>query len=233
MKLLMVFGSQSDRDIYQPLQAEFSKDHQLYFEVLSAHRHPQQLRQLIASRDFDFCIAGAGLAAHLPGVVASLTEKQVFGIPVAANFQGLDAFLSIVQMPFGVPVLTCAPGREREIVRFLNNLPVSEINLVVSAKLKEQDFVKKELQRVQELVEENELEFKISQRAKPEVFNIILASEFNATESPAIYVPMFADKNDPSLSLKIFDMALQGGLWVGLNNVRNAILSFIKINQER
>ncbi|VVB72298.1 N5-carboxyaminoimidazole ribonucleotide mutase [uncultured archaeon] len=72
--------------------------------MLSAHRNPQELEQYIASTDARVFIAVAGLSAALPGVIASKPARPVIGVPVSAKLGGLDALLSIVQMPPGVPV---------------------------------------------------------------------------------------------------------------------------------
>ncbi|AFL66395.1 5-(carboxyamino)imidazole ribonucleotide mutase [Desulfurococcus amylolyticus] len=74
--------------------------------VLSAHRTPKQLEEYIERADVDVYIAMAGLAAHLPGFIASRTSKPVIGVPLNVTLGGLDALLSIVQMPKGVPVAT-------------------------------------------------------------------------------------------------------------------------------
>ncbi|RMF05600.1 AIR carboxylase family protein, partial [Candidatus Woesearchaeota archaeon] len=77
--------------------------------IASAHRTPELVRKLVAKK-WDFIIAGAGVAAALPGVVAAETIRPVFGLPVDSSLDGLDAFLSILQMPPGIPVLTLPPG---------------------------------------------------------------------------------------------------------------------------
>ncbi|MCW4033597.1 MAG: 5-(carboxyamino)imidazole ribonucleotide mutase [Candidatus Bathyarchaeota archaeon] len=73
-------------------------------KILSAHRNPDELAEYVKSSSVEIFIAIAGLAAHLPGVIASITTKPVIGVPVSSKIGGLDALLSIVQMPKGVPV---------------------------------------------------------------------------------------------------------------------------------
>jgi phosphoribosylaminoimidazole carboxylase PurE protein len=114
-RVLVLVGSASDLPVVEPLGpllGRFGIGHRV--EVCSAHRQPEQLRRLVATAEkegFAVFIAAAGLAAHLPGVVASLTDRPVIGVPVAAGtLGGLDALLSIVQMPPGVPVATVAIG---------------------------------------------------------------------------------------------------------------------------
>ena len=86
-------------------------------EVLSAHRMPNEMAEFAksaAKNGYKVIIAGAGGAAHLPGMVASLTALPVIGVPVAlANLEGMDSLLSIVQMPAGVPVATVGIGNAK------------------------------------------------------------------------------------------------------------------------
>jgi 5-(carboxyamino)imidazole ribonucleotide mutase len=86
-------------------------------EVLSAHRMPLEMvefSQQAQAKGFKVIIAGAGGAAHLPGMVASLTTLPVIGVPVALkNLDGMDSLLSIVQMPAGVPVATVGVGNAK------------------------------------------------------------------------------------------------------------------------
>jgi 5-(carboxyamino)imidazole ribonucleotide mutase len=72
--------------------------------VISAHRNPEELENYVSSTDAKVFITIAGLSAALPGVVASRTKRPVVGVPVSAKLGGLDALLSIAQMPPGVPV---------------------------------------------------------------------------------------------------------------------------------
>ena len=111
----IVMGSDSDWPVMQAA-ARMLKDFGVPFEarVVSAHRTPDLLFDYAAvaqERDLRAIIAGAGGAAHLPGMVAAKTTVPVLGVPVASRFlQGLDSLYSIVQMPKGVPVATFAIG---------------------------------------------------------------------------------------------------------------------------
>ena len=73
-------------------------------QILSAHRNPDELDRYVRSCGADVIIAIAGMSAALPGVVASKTDKPVIGVPVSGKLMGVDALLSMVQMPSGVPV---------------------------------------------------------------------------------------------------------------------------------
>ena len=113
MKIAVIMGSASDWDVMAPCCTtleEFGVPYEK--KVLSAHRNPGPLAEYVASLKDKGCevvIAGAGGAAHLPGVIAALTTLPVIGIPVKSKaLNGLDSLLSIVQMPSGIPVATMA-----------------------------------------------------------------------------------------------------------------------------
>lgn len=109
----IIMGSDSDLKIMKQA-AEILKDFKITYkiQIVSAHRTPNEMVEFAESaRDqgFKIIIAGAGGAAHLPGMVASLTTLPVIGVPVnVTSLNGLDALLSIAQMPKGVPVATMA-----------------------------------------------------------------------------------------------------------------------------
>ena len=113
MKVAVIMGSASDWEVMFPACAtleEFGIPYEK--KVLSAHRNPGPLADYVRaarSNGFDIIIAGAGGAAHLPGVIAALTTLPVIGVPVKSKaLNGLDSLLSIVQMPSGIPVATMA-----------------------------------------------------------------------------------------------------------------------------
>lgn len=103
--IAILIGSESDRHIAEKTARVLDTagiDHET--SVLSAHRNPLELEEYIQKCDAEVFIAIAGLSAALPGVVASRTKKPVIGVPVSSKLGGLDALLSIAQMPKGVPV---------------------------------------------------------------------------------------------------------------------------------
>ena len=111
----IIMGSDSDWPTMQPA-AEICREFGVPFEarVVSAHRTPEDMvryAKTAEARGLRVIIAGAGGAAHLPGMVASLTPLPVIGVPVESkSLNGLDSLLSIAQMPGGVPVATMAIG---------------------------------------------------------------------------------------------------------------------------
>jgi len=107
MKVLIICGSKSDLPIAKKAENVLKENKVLYkLEIASAHREPDKVRKIVKDSDADVFIAIAGLSAALPGFVASLTDKPVIGVPVNVKLDGLDALLSMMQMPSGVPVAT-------------------------------------------------------------------------------------------------------------------------------
>ena len=110
MKVGIIFGSKSDKEVMKNVAValkEFQVDYEVH--ILSAHRVPERLMEVIKemeSSGTECIIAGAGLAAHLPGVIASHTVMPVIGVPIKAGMEGVDSLLSIVQMPKSIPVAT-------------------------------------------------------------------------------------------------------------------------------
>ena len=101
----IIAGSESDKDVYGKAEKVLKENNIPYeLKILSAHRDPAKLDEYLKSCNSLVYITVAGLSAALPGVVASKTEKPVIGVPVSAKLGGLDALLSIVQMPPRVPV---------------------------------------------------------------------------------------------------------------------------------
>jgi len=82
-------------------------------EVASAHRDPERLERLVANSEAKVFIAVAGLSAALPGAIAARTARPVIGVPVDVKLEGLDAFLSMAQMPAGVPVAVVGVGNAK------------------------------------------------------------------------------------------------------------------------
>jgi len=103
--IAVISGSRSDQPIVDKV-LRILEERKASFEhkVLSAHRNPRELEDYLLATDARVFVAVAGLSAALPGVIASKTARPVIGVPVSAKLGGLDALLSIVQMPPGVPV---------------------------------------------------------------------------------------------------------------------------------
>ena len=110
MKVAIIFGSKSDVTVMKGAAAalkEFEVTYKTF--ILSAHRVPEKLLEVISGIEeegYECIIAGAGMAAHLPGVIASHTILPIIGVPINASLNGLDSLFSIVQMPKSIPVAT-------------------------------------------------------------------------------------------------------------------------------
>jgi len=109
-KVSIIMGSTSDLPVMEKA-AEILNDFAIPFEInaLSAHRTPDEVEVFAKGameRGIGVIIAGAGMAAHLPGVIAAMTPLPVIGVPIKASLDGLDSLLAIVQMPPGIPVAT-------------------------------------------------------------------------------------------------------------------------------
>ena len=108
----IIMGSTSDWPVMQKA-ADFLNEMEIPFEVnaLSAHRTPEKVEAFAKnaqSNGIKVIIAAAGMAAHLPGVIAAMTPLPVIGVPIKASLDGMDALLAIAQMPPGIPVATVA-----------------------------------------------------------------------------------------------------------------------------
>ena len=134
-KVAVVMGSDSDWPTMSHATAVLKEAGvDVTSEVVSAHRTPEKMMEFARTardRGFDVIIAGAGGAAHLPGMVASLTSLPVIGVPIQlATLDGMDSLLSIVQMPNGVPVATVGIGQARNAgILALRILALSDVAL--------------------------------------------------------------------------------------------------------
>ena len=111
-RVSIIMGSTSDLPVMEKA-AKVLNDMEIPFEInaLSAHRTPTEVEAFArnaAGRGIEVIIAGAGMAAHLPGVIAAMTPVPVIGVPINSSLDGMDALLAIAQMPPGIPVATVA-----------------------------------------------------------------------------------------------------------------------------
>ena len=136
----IIMGSRSELEVMKEAKDifdEFSVESEI--KIVSAHRTPQYMYEFAksaSSRGIKVIIAGAGGSAHLPGMTASLTTLPVIGVPISTkSLKGMDSLLSIVQMPFGIPVATVAiNGSKNAALLAIRILAVSDS--VLSDKLK-------------------------------------------------------------------------------------------------
>lgn len=158
-KVLVVMGSDSDYPVMEPCFAQLKQLGVLFDAVVcSAHRTPQKAAELAGNaiaNGYGVVIAAAGLAAHLPGVLAAYTTLPVIGVPVAGGaLNGVDALYAIVQMPAGIPVATVAiNGGANAAILAAQILAVSDSELrqrLIEVKLKLAESVEQRNQRLQQ-----------------------------------------------------------------------------------
>ena len=116
-KITIILGSLSDKEIFEKEKTildEFNVKYEV--RVASAHRTPEKVEKIVKESAADLFIAIAGLSAALPGVIASHTVRPVIGVPVESKIGGLDALLSIAQMPPGIPVAAVGIDRGENAV---------------------------------------------------------------------------------------------------------------------
>lgn len=132
-KVAVLMGSDSDWAIMKEACDLLDQFSVCYAKrVISAHRNPEDLAEFIKTSDsIDVFIGGAGAAAHLPGVIASLTTKPVIGVPLLGkSLQGQDSLYSIVQMPKGIPVATVAiQGAANAALLAIQMLAIKDLEL--------------------------------------------------------------------------------------------------------
>jgi 5-(carboxyamino)imidazole ribonucleotide mutase len=164
-RVSIIMGSTSDWPIMEKA-AQFFNDVQIPFEInaLSAHRTPDEVEKFAREaeeRGIQLIIAGAGMAAHLPGVIAAMTPLPVIGVPIKSSFDGLDALLSIVQMPPGIPVATVAVnGAQNAAILALQILATGDDSL----KSKMKDFksgLKDKIVKANESLKEQKFEYRV------------------------------------------------------------------------
>lgn len=150
IQVSIIMGSKSDYEVMKKACEVFDEFHVEYEKkIVSAHRTPELLYQYAKTakeRGIKVIIAGAGGAAHLPGMVSAITTLPVIGVPVkSSNLSGLDSLLSIVQMPGGVPVGTMAINGSKNAALYALSI-LSLQDDVIAKKL--EDFRKKQTEEV-------------------------------------------------------------------------------------
>ena len=150
-------GSTSDLPVMEAA-AKFQNEMKIPFEMnaLSAHRTPEKVEEFARNaqkRGIRVIIAAAGMAAHLPGVIASMTTLPVIGVPIKASLEGLDAMLAILQMPPGIPVATVSINGAQNAA-----ILAAEILAIADPELQQKMLVFKEELKVKVVKANEELE---------------------------------------------------------------------------
>ncbi len=226
MRVLVIFGSQSDKNVYEPISHGLRKHGvNVTVRALSAHRTPREVDEL-PFEDFDAVIAGAGLAAHLPGVVAARTTSAVIGVPCNGAYDGLDSWLSIVQMPPGIPVLGVGVGRGEDAVKAIEALKKGALNIQLCYN-KESEIVAK----AKKTLESFDIKFTQAQKPSANTINILFAQKEDEIEVQGVTIvcPVSA-KSTAHESIEWLQKA-QKGLWVGLNRAENAAIAAVQLTR--
>jgi len=233
-RVFIVFGSLSDRDTFEPVIEEFKARRVPYvFHGLSAHKTPNELFAELKKTSALIFIAGAGLAAALPGVVASQTIKPVIGIATNKDFEGLDSLLSTLQMPPGIPVLTVGPknsiGAAKDTINFLNRF--SGITLVDRKEKNAKEVFKKACKMLKEFRVFYNTTIKTDYSRKTELYidfvSIDELKELSDTPATVIVVPV--KKESKARDAVTILESMQNHLWVGLNRYDNAVIGAMQL----
>ena len=223
MKVLTLFPGKTDEKIYAPIVSEMENEQIQYsLRLGSAHKSPDLVREIL-KEDFDLVISGAGLSAALPGVIASEKPVPVLGVPCPGAYGGLDSFLSIVQMPPGVPVLCVRPENAvKESVKILKTMEsgVKKINLVGGGRSAE---------KASKTLSEMDVDFERTESCSDEI-NVVFKKMGDPVEESSqliIYCPE-AEDSQPEDAIKSMKQS-ESGLWVGLNRGENAAIAAVQI----
>ncbi len=161
----IIMGSTSDWKVMEKAAKQLN-DLEIPFEInaLSAHRTPEQVEEFAKNaekRGIKVIIAGAGMAAHLCGVIAAMTTVPVIGVPINATLDGMDALLAIVQMPPGIPVATVAiNGAQNAAILAAQMIATGDKHLV--SKLSEfKQNLKQKIVNANKDLEEHKFEYRI------------------------------------------------------------------------
>ena len=161
----IIMGSASDLGVMEAA-AKFLNNMQIPFEInaLSAHRTPEKVEEFAKgahSRGIKVIIAAAGMAAHLPGVIASMTTLPVIGVPIKASLDGLDALFAIVQMPPGIPVATVGiNGAQNAAILAVEMLALSD-ETIHQKMVKFKEDLKKKIVKANEELTGIKFDFKV------------------------------------------------------------------------
>ena len=225
--VLVLFASKSDEGNYKKIIKILDKQKVNYdFKIASAHKTPDDV-DVILKNDYKVIISGAGLAAALPGVIASRTIRPVIGSPCAGNYQGLDALLSIMQMPPGVPVLGVGVDRTDAAANAAIKILKRQKKVVLVG-----DENNKAFKKADEILEEFKVNHSHSDTMIENAVNVCFTNfdePLEKIDELAIYCPLLSEKDDKAEAALNLLKHSEHGLWVGLNNGTNAALAAIEV----
>ena len=221
---LVIFGSKSDSHVYGKLTALLEKRN-LDFElkICSAHKNPEMLDRILKKK-YDLVIAGAGLSAALPGVIASKITAPVIGIPCTGEFRGLDAFLSILQMPPGIAVLGVGVNDVKTAAENAELILQEPKTVAIVSSSDEK------AKKASEILDKFGIKHEPAKNAEADINIIIQPLEkikILKNNKINIYCPI-KENTSAEDSIKLLKTAKEG-LWVGINNQKNAAIAAAQI----
>jgi 5-(carboxyamino)imidazole ribonucleotide mutase len=163
-KVSIIMGSTSDLPVMEDA-AKILNDFRIPFEMnaLSAHRTPEEVEKFAKNasvRGIKVIIAAAGMAAHLPGVIASMTPVPVIGVPIKASLEGLDSIFSILQMPPGIPVATVGVNAAQNAGILAAQILATGDESIMKELIKFKDNLKKKIVKANEELKNVKFEYK-------------------------------------------------------------------------
>jgi 5-(carboxyamino)imidazole ribonucleotide mutase len=226
--ILVLFASKSDEETYKNILNILDHNNISYtFKLASAHKTPQDVEDIVEAGNFKIVISGAGLAAALPGVVAAKSLKPVIGVPCKGNYKGLDALLSIIQMPPGIPVLSTGAFKGDVAANGAVQMIKGLKKIVLIGDNNERAYKKAE-----DTLKELEIIHTHSTQIIDDAINIVFTKfdePVGKNENLIIYCPILPNEEDkPEAALNLLKHS-NHGLWVGLNNGVNAAVAAVEI----
>ncbi len=223
--VLVLFASKTNKPIYDRVCSELKRlkvEHDL--RIFSAHKTPKELESFLNGKEYSVIIAGAGMSAHLAGVVAAKNLCPVIGVPCSDNFGGLDALLSTINMPPGIPVLTVGIDCAEEAARAASKIMKAEKKVYINVKIKHAE-------KAADMLKKLNVPYEFSYSIHDEGINIrfVELNEIKALKgngSLIINCPV-SESADVKDALKLAD--IRHGLWTSLNRPDNAAIAAAEI----
>lgn len=232
-EVMVIFASSTDEAISKLVMEKFKRAGISFdFRVLSAHKTPKELDFELNDSAAEIYIAGAGLSAALPGVIAAKKIKPVIAIPCDGAFSGLDAFLSCAQMPSGVPVISTGVVGGADLAvsicgHFLHGF--TEIVLIKKATGEEKTYFEK----CKKFMEDHKIPFTLAANANKFDYAKVFIDFVKLGKNPAksqntVIVCAVSAKTNEKDALKFFSQ-LSNSYCVGLNNYKNAAIAALQL----
>lgn len=229
------FGSKNDSTVYSKIVSsleELKLPCKAY--SISAHRSPELLFEVLVKNKSKVIIAGAGLAAHLPGVIASKTVRPVIGVPVKSALEGLDSFLSILQMPPNIPVLTVGVEKTQVAAEYAKLMleEYNSVRIIIDDEKLQSKFSDK-INVCENVLREYCIPFEtvVAEDFDTDKINIHFVDvekSYVVTNALVITVPLSKDFNNMELARTMIEN-IGSSLWVGLNRSENAAIGAAQI----